>query len=47
LGFGAHREEIAEILRRPSVVACLVTPGGAADAAPAGIITHADLLYRM
>jgi predicted transcriptional regulator len=44
---GTPREAIAEWLRRPGVVACLVTPSGAADEAPIGIITHADLLYRM
>lgn len=41
------REDVAEALTRSGVVACLVTPGGLPDAAPPGIITHADLLYRM
>jgi predicted transcriptional regulator len=41
------RDAVAEWLRRPGVVACLVTPSGAAIQAPVGIITHADLLYRM
>jgi CBS domain-containing protein len=41
------RDEVVELLRRPGVVACLVTPGGAANERPIGIITAADLLYRM
>lgn len=41
------REQIVELLRRPAVVACLITPGGTAAERPIGIITHADLLYRM
>jgi CBS domain-containing protein len=43
----ATRDEVVERLRRLGVIACLVTPGGVAGAAPVGIITHADLLYRM
>jgi predicted transcriptional regulator len=43
----ATRETIAEWLRRPGVVACLVTPRGTAEETPIGIVTHADLLYRM
>ncbi len=41
------REDVAEALTRSRVIACLVTPGGLPDTAPPGIITHADLLYRM
>lgn len=41
------REEVAEALTHSGVIACLVTPDGSPDAAPLGIITHADLLYRM
>lgn len=41
------REEVAEALTRGGVIACLVTPDGSPDAALLGIITHADLLYRM
>jgi CBS domain-containing protein len=44
---GATRETVAELLRRPNIAACLVTPHGTAAETPAGIITHADLLYRM
>jgi CBS domain-containing protein len=43
----ASRDDVVELLRRQGVVACLVTPTGAADERPVGIITHADLLYRM
>ncbi|HEU5103061.1 MAG TPA: CBS domain-containing protein [Roseiflexaceae bacterium] len=43
----ASRDEVAERLRRRGVVACLVTANGSADETPIGIITHADLLYRM
>lgn len=43
----ATREEVAELLGRAGAIACLVTPGGTADEPPLGIITHADLLYRM
>jgi CBS domain-containing protein len=41
------RDAVVELLRRRDVVACLVTATGAADEPPLGIITHADLLYRM
>ncbi len=41
------REQVVDLLRRPGVVICLVTPHGNADERPIGIITHADLLYRM
>jgi CBS domain-containing protein len=41
------RDAVVELLRRPDVIACLVTATGAADERPIGIITHADLLYRM
>lgn len=44
---GASRDEVAELLRRRGVIACLVTATGSADEPPTGIITHADLLYRM
>lgn len=44
---GASREQVAELLRQPGVVACLVTPHGDLHERPVGIITHADLLYRM
>ena len=40
-------EDVAEALTRSGVIACLVTPDGLPDSAPLGIITHADLLYRM
>jgi CBS domain-containing protein len=43
----AARDTIVELLRRPGALACLVTPNGAAGARPLGIITAADLLYRM
>ena len=43
----ASRDEVAELLRRHDVVACLVTATGSSDEPPIGIITHADLLYRM
>jgi CBS domain-containing protein len=43
----ASRDEVAELLRRRGVIACLVTATGSADEPPIGIITHADLLYRM
>lgn len=43
----ALRDDVVELLRRHGVVACLVTPTGASDERPVGIITHADLLYRM
>jgi CBS domain-containing protein len=43
----APRDDVVELLRRQGVVACLVTPTGASDERPVGIITHADLLYRM
>jgi CBS domain-containing protein len=43
----AARDTIVELLRRPGVVACLVTPDGSDDQQPIGIITAADLLYRM
>jgi CBS domain-containing protein len=43
----ASRNQVAELLRRPGIVACLVTPNGDADEPPSGIITHADLLYHM
>jgi CBS domain-containing protein len=43
----AARDIILEQLRRPGVVACLVTPDGSANQRPIGIITAADLLYRM
>ena len=41
------RDTIVELLRRRGVVACLVTPDGSAEEQPLGIITAADLLYRM
>ena len=41
------RDTIVELLQRRGVVACLVTPDGSADKQPIGIITAADLLYRM
>jgi predicted transcriptional regulator len=41
------RDGVVELLRRPDVIACLVTATGGADEPPIGIITHADLLYRM
>jgi CBS domain-containing protein len=44
---GASRDEVADLLRRRGVIACLVTATGGADEPPIGIITHADLLYRM
>jgi predicted transcriptional regulator len=44
---GTAREAVADWLRRPGLVACLVTPSGTVEQAPIGIITHADLLYRM
>ncbi|HMO56748.1 MAG TPA: CBS domain-containing protein [Roseiflexaceae bacterium] len=43
----ATRDEIAELLRQPGVIACLVTSDGSTNTAPLGIITHADLLYHM
>ncbi|MBC8162100.1 MAG: CBS domain-containing protein [Roseiflexaceae bacterium] len=43
----ASRELVAEALREPNVVACLITPSGSLAQSPIGIITHADLLYRM
>ncbi|HET9220867.1 MAG TPA: hypothetical protein VFO07_00100, partial [Roseiflexaceae bacterium] len=50
LAFASPRTErntIVELLQRRGVVACLVTPDGSADKLPIGIITAADLLYRM
>jgi len=41
------RDSVADLLRCPGVIACLVTAGGQANEQPIGIITHADLLYRM
>jgi CBS domain-containing protein len=41
------RDTIVALLRRRGVVACLVTPDGSAEEQPVGIITAADLLYRM
>jgi CBS domain-containing protein len=38
----ATRDEIVELLRRPGVLACLVTPGGRRDERPLGIVTAAD-----
>ena len=43
----APREAVADALREPGVIACLVTPNGTPNQRPIGIITHADLLYRM
>jgi CBS domain-containing protein len=43
----ATRDELIELLRRPGVLACLVTPDGRRDALPLGIVTAADLLGRM
>jgi CBS domain-containing protein len=43
----ASRETVAELLRGPGVIAALVTANGQTHAPPIGIITHADLLYRM
>jgi CBS domain-containing protein len=42
-----ERNTIVELLQRRGVVACLVTPDGSANKQPIGIITAADLLYRM
>lgn len=44
---GTPRALVAEQLRQPGIVACLVTPNGLASERPVGIITHADLLLRM
>jgi CBS domain-containing protein len=44
---GDPRDIVVERLRRPGVVACLVTHSGVPDQRLLGIITHADLLYRM
>ncbi|MBK9713161.1 MAG: CBS domain-containing protein [Kouleothrix sp.] len=44
---GTTREAVTDLLRRAGIVACLVTPSGSADQAPVGIITPADLLYRL
>jgi predicted transcriptional regulator len=41
------RDIVADLLRHPGVIACLVTSAGQPHAPPIGIITHADLLYRM
>lgn len=41
------RDAVADLLRRPGVIACLVRVIGQANEPPIGIITHADLLYRM
>ncbi|NOK58628.1 MAG: CBS domain-containing protein [Chloroflexi bacterium AL-W] len=41
------REAVAALLKRAGVVACVVTHSGAKHERPLGIITHADLLYRM
>jgi CBS domain-containing protein len=43
----ASRAEILALLRQPGAVACLVTSGADPDRPPLGIITHADLLYRI
>ncbi|MEM8533753.1 MAG: CBS domain-containing protein [Chloroflexota bacterium] len=43
----ASRESVASLLKRTGVVACVVTHSGAKHERPLGIITHADLLYRM
>lgn len=40
------REQIVELMRKPGIIACLVTPDGSLNRRPVGIITHADLLYR-
>lgn len=43
----ATREQVAETLARSGAIACLVTSSGTANEPPLGIVTHADLLYRM
>lgn len=43
----ASRDEAAAALREPHVVAVLVTPNGTPNQRPIGIITAADLLYRV
>ncbi len=41
------RDELVTLLGRQEVVACLVTHSGTSRETPLGIITHADLLYRV
>jgi CBS domain-containing protein len=43
----AVRDQIIDTLRDPKVAACLVTSTGSPQGRVLGIITHADLLYRM
>lgn len=43
----ASHDTVAALLKRAGVVACVVTHSGAKHERPLGIITHADLLYRM
>lgn len=43
----ASHEDVSAALCEPQVVAILVTPNGTASQRPVGIITPADLLYRV
>lgn len=43
----APRDQVLDLLRQPGVIACLVTRDGSLRQRPLGIITHADLLYRL
>jgi CBS domain-containing protein len=43
----ASSAAVVEALRRPGVEALIVTRDGRRDQRPLGIITHADVLYRM
>lgn len=43
----ATMEAIVDALRRPGIAALIVTRDGQREQRPLGIITHADVLYRM
>ncbi|WP_129630773.1 HPP family protein [Candidatus Oscillochloris fontis] len=43
----ASQPAVVEALRRPGIDALIVTRDGQRDQPPLGIITHADVLYRM
>ncbi len=43
----ASRDAVVEALRRPGIDALIVTSDGRRTQQPLGIITHADVLYRM
>lgn len=43
----ASYEHVVEALRRPGVEALIITRDGRRNQTPLGIVTHADVLYRM